>query len=294
MTTFETTTAANDMTTSLPLATANAIVDIAVPKRIVATVSYEQDVDADPKKQDALATWSAKSELEQMVADREHWQDTAYKTSNEMLYSILQRCYAYYKKMELETAAGKAARDGLTMYIKSHGVIVTKSAHSMSRIVACVFGNGKRVSAYSIALRSALQRKIAVADLATFLADEGGVEELRLAKSPTALSVTQKAEKATTWANEVELATVSSDQLSQTLDAGKADTQHVLLATQCADGSFKVHAVISNSGVVNAALAAFYSANKKAREAANATAGIVQQKADLSQLIADAAAQTQA
>jgi hypothetical protein len=78
-----------------------------------------------------------------------------------------------------------------------HNVAVNKKSHTLHKIVKCVFGaDRRRVSAYSIVLRTANVNKIKSADIADFIRNNGGVEEIRLAKNGNALSAKQKAEVA--------------------------------------------------------------------------------------------------
>ena len=55
--------------------------------------------------------------IEQLVLEREVWQENAFRTSNEQLYGLLQRCYGLYKAMCEDSAEAKALREGLRSYI---------------------------------------------------------------------------------------------------------------------------------------------------------------------------------
>lgn len=279
--------------TNATLTDANSSATLNIPAQVSFSVTAETNETKKDNKVDAIDTLLAMGELEKLVADREHWQDTAYKTSNDMLYGILQRCYAYYDKMGGDSDAAKTARAGFRLYVESRNLTFKKSTHTIAKIVACVFGaDRRRVSAYSIALRSALQHKVDTKDLIDYLRGAGGVEELRLAKNPNVMTTKTKAKTATLWLNDYELATVQSEQLSQDLDAANVGSQHVLLATQCADGSFKIHGVVSNAGIVDATLAAFYTKHKSAKATESAGQEAAGEQADLNTLIAEAAAHT--
>ena len=280
---------ANDVT----LVGINTATKLNIPAQASISVIAETNAVNKDDKADAVDTLVAMKELEQLVADREHWQDTAFKTSNDILYGILERCYEYYHKMSGDSDAAKTAREGFKLYVESRKLTFKKSTHTIAKILACVFGTDRRrISAYSIALRSALQNKVDTKDLIDYVRDAGGVEELRLAKSPNAMTVKSKAATATTWINDYDLAIIKSEILSQELDAANAGSQHVLLVTQCADGSFKVHGIVSNTGVVDAALAAFYTKHKSAKATETAGQEVANEQADLNTLIAEAAAQT--
>ena len=220
----------------------------------------------------AKSNISAYAELVSIVADRSNWEANAYRTSNDQLYALLQRCYALYMNMCADRATSKQLVADVDRYLKEElGVKLSDSTHTMSKVVKCVFGaDRRRVSAYSIALRSALAAKVPVVDIPSYIRANGGVEELRLAKSPNAKSPKQKAEAAAATIEAHVLARFKLDTLVETLDAAKVGRQHVLIVTQDADGAFTANALVSASTAVNAALAAFYSQNK-AQEAAAAT-----------------------
>jgi len=219
------------------------------------------------KQADALVKAATANEtyklFDQLVAEREYWQENAFRTSNDQLYALLQKGYQFYSDMSKGDAKADGMRDGLNNYIALKGYIFSSATHTITKIVKCVFGvDRRRVSAYSIALRFALSSNVAVQDLPAFIYDNGGVEQMRLAKSPTVISPKQKAEIAQEVVCDNHIAVVSSKALGQMLDAGKVNTNTVLIGTWQADGSIIVRAVVQNDSVVNAALASVYSANK--------------------------------
>ena len=202
--------------------------------------------------------------IEQLIIEQEVWAEGVYKTSNDMLYNLLAKCYAKYEEMCADSTVGNKLRDDLNNYIALHNIGVNKKSHTLIKIVKCVFGaNKRRVSAYSIVLRTALHNKVKSAELADFVRDNGGVEEIRLAKNGTALTVTQKAEVAMTAVKTEVLAEFESEAIATQLDAANVGQQIVFVATQLANGKFVVNAVSNSTTAVNATLAAYYSAHKK-------------------------------
>lgn len=214
----------------------------------------------------AIAAQSVKATyayLEQLVTERELWEENAYRTSNDQLYALLAKCYQIYKAMGFDTDEAKALRDGLTTYINMKGYKFSKSTHTLNKIVQCVFGvDRRRVSAYGIVLRTALANNIAVDALADFIRDKGGVEEVRLAKSPNAKSPAQKATLAGDFIGLHDYGTVTSAELAQKLDAGKIGKNAVFIGVWQADGSVILRAVVESDTALNAALASYYSATK--------------------------------
>lgn len=262
-------------------------------KQLQPTLQTVVQSDTPTAAQAAQGTKVTFAAIEQLVVEREVWEDNAFRTSNEQLYALLQSCYGLYKAMDSGSAEAKALRDGLKDYINVKGYIFTKSSHTLTKIVKCVFGTDRRrVSTYSIVLRSALSKNIGILDVADFIRNGGGVEEIRLSKAPNAMTPKQKAAVAHSTVVVNSIAVVSSPALSGLLnDAGKIGTNTVLIGTWQADGSVVVRAVVESDTVLTAALASHYSAIKDA-----AKAQAVEQKAatatDTKQQAIDAAAAT--
>ena len=219
--------------------------------------------------------------IEQLVLEREVWQENAFRTSNEQLYGLLQRCYGLYKAMCEDSAEAKALREGLRSYINLKGHVFSKPTHTLTRIVKCVFGSDRRrISAYSIVLRSALAQGVGIMDVAQFIRDAGGVEEMRLAKAPNAMSAKQKAQVTSSVLAYKNMGVFSSAALSGSFnDVAKAGTQTVLIGVWQADGSVVVQAVVESATALNAALASHHS---QVRDAAKQQAAQAQEvsKAD--------------
>jgi len=252
-------------------------IDTTFPVAVTANASVIR-----PNHPEAVVTQT----LTDLVSARQEWQNGAYQASTAQLYDLLQRCYRLYNDMSADTEIARSLRAALKSCLQDQGIKVADSAHTLAKIVRCVFGNDRRrVSVYAIALTAALAEKVKVDDLPTYFRQRGGVEEVRRARAANVLTARQKAEKATDWLDDKELAVVHSETISQMLDSGKVGMQHVLLVTQQADGSLIANAFISNDGVVNAAKAAFYSAEKSSREQSEANAAPTTQEAKIASAV---------
>lgn len=233
---------------------------------------------------------SAYSELERLATAKSEWEATAYRTSNDQLYALLQRCYGLYHKMCAHPDTAKQLKADVDKYLVDKGAKCNSSSHTLTKIVKAVFGaDRRRVSAYSIALRAALASKVAVADIPQYIRNSGGVEELRLAKSPNAKTPKQKALEAAQIVDQTIIANLSLPVPAGAIDLAKVGEQHVLIVTQRADGTFDLNAVISAASAVNAALAAYYSQNKAAAAAAEVVDKQVRQHNALNDAISAAA-----
>ena len=180
---------------------------------------------------------------------RKQWQQNAYATSNNGLYKLLADCYAQYLAMCADSAKAKELREQLDAYIV--------------KIVKCVFGDTdkRRISTYGIVLRTALANGLKAKEVAAFIKDSGGVQEIKLARG-NALTTKAKAAAVQTFLARKVLAEVTSTKIAETLDASKVGQQVVFVATQKVNGKFVINAVTESTGAVNAALAACYSNNK--------------------------------
>lgn len=205
--------------------------------------------------------------LDDLHKQSNEWANNAYKTSNDQLYALLQKCYGLYKAMESDSPQAEALRDGLKSYISKKGYIFSKSTHALTKIVKCVFGaDRRRVSAYSIVLRSALKEGTGMFDIADFIRNAGGVEEVRLGKSPTAKTPKQKSELVRDLVQRSNLGAVNADQVSTKFDALKIGSNTVLIGTWQADGSIVVRAVVESDTVLLAAMSSHYTSVKKTLE----------------------------
>lgn len=213
----------------------------------------------------AHASSSVRNHFEQLAVEREAWESTVYRTNNEQLYVLLQKCYQTYQAMSGGDDEAGNLRNGLTDYINTKGYQFKSGTHTLVKIVKCVFGNDRRrVSAYGIVLRTALAKKISVIEIPDFIRSQGGVEEIRLAKSPNAMTAKVKAQAGAEAVQSSNLGVFASNSLGSKLDAGNIGKTVVLICTWQADGSVIVRSVVQSDSAVNAALACHYSANKDA------------------------------
>ena len=213
----------------------------------------------------ATATVNVRQHFEQLAAEREAWEVNVYRTSNEQLYVLLQKCYSTYAAMLADTPDAAALRSGLKDYINTKGLKFNANTHTIVKIVKCVFGNDRRrVSAYGIVLCTALALKTSVLDIPAFIRNNGGVEEIRTAKAPNAMTAKQKAVAAETAVQNESMGVFASDALSCKLDAANIGKSVVLIGTWQADGSVIVRSAVQNNSAVNTALASYYSLNRAA------------------------------
>jgi hypothetical protein len=204
--------------------------------------------------------------IEQLVAERKDWQHGAYVKSNEQLYALLGKCYGFYFDLRGNDKETKAAREVLNGEISKKGYSFNEGTHMLTKLVKYVFEgiDRRRVSAYSLVLREALAQNKKADEIAAFITNGGGVEEIRRSKSGNAKTPAQKAALGKQAVAEKQLATFNSDTLAVLAqNAGKSvGDELVAVIAQQADGSFVVRALINSKTALNAALGCAYSANK--------------------------------
>lgn len=225
----------------------------------------ERSVAANPVVQNDITTTAstttqaAATGLVALEEKRKLWETTVYRTSNQQLYALLAECLAYGGELSFEQAQQRSKV--LSDFCQSRGYAVKKDSPLLTRIVKAVFGNvdRRRISTYSLVLRSAKASNVLPTDLAQWIEQNGGVQEIKLARSASYISPKVKAEKVqATLATAGSLAVVKTEALAQLADADYMGQECVLVAVQQADGSFAVKALTRSSTAITAALQSVY------------------------------------
>ena len=202
--------------------------------------------------------------LSEMETKRQQWENTAYRTSNQQLYAVLSDCLAYGDAMPIADA--KQRTKDLEAHFIQRCYSVKSDSPLMTRIVKAVFGNvdRRRISTYSLVLRTAQKEGITPAKLADWIEKRGGIQEVKLARSATYVSPKAKAAQAKSYLSALPNLAVAKEKLAEMADADFVGNECVLLAEQQADGSFHIKALTRSGTAVKAALTALYSVQQKA------------------------------
>lgn len=209
--------------------------------------------------------YNAIVELEQQ---RIEWEEGVYRTSNQALYAILSQCLQNGADLPT-TEANKERREALDAFYKQRGYRIKKETPLMTRIVRAVFGDidRRRISTYSLVLRQAKKEAVSPDAFADWVEECGGIQEIRLARSSTFVSPKAKAQTAQSSFKQMDkLAVVKTDELSKLANPDLIGEHCLLVATQEADGSFTVRALVTANSAVNAAFTAIYQAEKAEAE----------------------------
>lgn len=203
--------------------------------------------------------------LADLEAERITWEEGVYRTSNQALYAVLAKCLAIAQADTTELAKQRNA--ALEAFYKLRGYSYKKDAPPATRVVKAVFGgvDRRRLSTYSLVLREAIKQGVLAVNLAEWIEQNGGIQEIKLSQSKSFIKPSVKVEMARKgFDNLPALASVKSEAMSLLADANHLGECCVLIAEQAADGSFVVRGMTRADGAVNAAFAALYSAQHKA------------------------------
>jgi hypothetical protein len=110
-------------------------------------------------------------------------------------------------------------------------------------------------------LRVAITDGWSIDEVATKITERGGVQEISVRKA-NAMSQKDKALSAQAALLNQSVASIDSEQLRLKHNSEQNEQQAVAVVTQHQDGTFSVHCVVHSSTAVNAALAAYFNANK--------------------------------
>lgn len=238
----------------------NASAQVNAAVNTVATVTAANNVVSN-NKTSVGAAGQVFQILESVANERVQWEDNAYRASNQALYAILQKCYALDWEISNTTVGAKAMREGINKFASKLGFKFKDSTPVINRIVQCVFGNvhKTRISTYSLALREAKKANVSISNIPSFIENAGGVQEMRASKSASFKTVKQKVDIASANVFTEVLGVANSPELIKLADSKYAETECVLLATQQADGTFVINAVVRGKAAINAALTTYYS-----------------------------------
>jgi hypothetical protein len=241
----------------------------------VTTDVVDQTFDFVASQQNEVALGSADysramcERIQQLSAEANAWETNVLANSNATLYGLLQKAYGLYLDMTDSMDNNLLHKEqGLVDYLSLNGMERLASKPLSKKIIACVFGSKRdrrRIHTYNVVLRHIISQKWALADVPAKITAAGGVQEISLEGSTgTNLTATDKVAAARQQVNQAVLAKVHSPELGKLFNPEKTGEQFAAVLTQEADGSFSINCVVESTTAVNAALAAYFSANKKA------------------------------
>ena len=153
------------MTIAIANANANAAIINTGSTINVNTDSTSNVNAADAANKDLAGVMMAmRQRIEALAVEREAWELTAYARSNELLYGVMQKCYALYKDLTQRTGDVGARKMALQDYIDGKGLAFKPDTLLTAKIIRCVFGakDRRRLSTYHTVLRVIVANKWAV------------------------------------------------------------------------------------------------------------------------------------
>lgn len=201
-----------------------------------------------PSSSDTAFANTTVQSLDGLLARRKQWEATDYKKANDGLYALLADCLALFndKFMKADATGQKALRADLTAKLKAGGVKVQKTTPTLTMFVRYVFGSDrKRAHGYAYVLKAAISHGVAAKDLADYIVQEGGIEEVKrkmvLSEEALAKRAILESAKVAVKSN-IEVA--SNTPLAQVALAGVTGNYAVLLVRPTPDGMVNIVGVL--------------------------------------------------
>lgn len=197
--------------------------------------------------------------LDGLAAMRKTWESTDFKKANDGLYALLAQCLETFESKFVNASESdrKTLRSELTTLLQTAGVKVQKNTMTLNMFVRYVFGSDrKRAHGYAYVLTAALSHKKTAAELPAWIADCGGIEEIKrlMIKSEESKAKAARLESAQNIVRaDIEQAIVTP---IATLDLALTGDYAVLLAKPKPDGTVAIIGVLPEitEGLFNALL----------------------------------------
>lgn len=200
-----------------------------------------------------------------LIAQREAWQNGSYATSNAELHKLLGGCLDLYNAIKNDASLAK----GLNEYLRLLGVKFTEHTSLELRIARLVFTTvgaedkiANRVNAYARVIKAAADNKQTGATISQFIVANHGIEEIRRSgvntSKPSASDLKTRHRKVADlkFADPSAPALFSGFPLPDDLMPDAGQRYSVALVRRNADGTGSIVFGTNNIGVVNTVLAA--------------------------------------
>lgn len=149
-----------------------------------------------------LFTASVVNDLDVLNDRRQQWEATDYKKANEGLYALLGDTLGVYyvRFVNASKEDQKALRSALVYRLKANNIRVVKTSLTLTMLVRYVFNSDRnRAHSYSTVLLAAAAKKVEVANFAAWVAEKGGIEQVKreMVKKPEAVARNEAVKVAT-------------------------------------------------------------------------------------------------
>ena len=232
-------------------------------------VNYVELLEQTIPDQNIVAEVTKKSVMELLAEEYrtfKQFEESTTTSSNQKLYQVLAKCFAYYKAMNDGSDEGEKLKDELATFTDLNGIKFGKKTKALSKVVRCAIGDAdnRKINAYCTVIGYAEAKGCAPEDLVAFITANGGVQKVRQQKFAENTSKvnkptrTQMLQVATTNIELQQLAVINNADIYSAIPTGRDTVQIVFIATPMPDGTFVINAAVSEAVAVNAALQCFY------------------------------------
>jgi hypothetical protein len=203
-----------------------------------------------PTKENLAFSGALVTQLDGLVTKRKRWEATDYKKANEGLYSLLASCLDVFnsKFVNADDNNKKTLRGELSARLKADGVRVQRNTTTLTMFVRFVFGSDrKRAHGYTYVLKAAISYEVTAANLPSWIAEQGGIEEVRRQMVMSEEAKQRKVDLANAQTQVkagIEQAVVTP--LAQVRLSGVSGEYALLLAKPSPDGTVSIVGVISD------------------------------------------------
>lgn len=180
------------------------------------------------------------AELDRLSANCISWEKTSFKKANEELYGLLAHCLAIFEtRFKHASDEDRAAlRKEVLARLQARNIRVVKQSATLTMFVRLLFNSDrKRANSYAYVLTAAMTHGVTSAELAQWITQTGGIEEVKrrhLVKPETAQRQAELAQ--TRQRLESEIAQAHDVPLAQVALNGLEGDYVLLLARPNGDG----------------------------------------------------------
>ena len=189
-------------------------------------------------------------QLDDLRTRRVSWETTDYKKANDGMYALLADTLAIYDENFLKATdqERKDLRKELEEKLKADGIKVQRNTITLTMLVRYVFGSDrKRAHGYAYVLKAAVSQQVAANALPAYIAEQGGIEEIKrkMVQSEKAKQRLAEIEQAKTEVL-VELDQAAVNPLAKVKLSGLTGKYVILLAKPDVDGDASIVGALSD------------------------------------------------
>ena len=139
-----------------------------------------------------LSTATVVATVDALIEKRLTWENGTFKAANEELYALLSDCLELFQEVKKERKLIKR----INALLEERDIQMRSNTSLATKIVRLVFGDcGKRAYTYAKVITVADTDKPATQSMQTFIANAGGVEEVRRNNSDKVNTSVQRSER---------------------------------------------------------------------------------------------------